>query len=129
MQEFLNLKNHTHVKNLGHTSEFHFGIYWWFSYFTPVYQKSCWYDLLLLRQHDRLKLVILGHFSHLYPLKNQKNQNFEKMKSGTGDIIILHMCTENQDHMMYASWDMESDRIFYHFGLIFAFYSTNNPEN
>ena len=51
------------------------------------------------------------------------------MKSGTGDIIILHMCTENQDHMMYASWDMENDRIFYHFGLIFAFYSTNNPEN
>ena len=51
------------------------------------------------------------------------------MKSGTGDIIILHMCTENQDHMMYASWDMESDRTFYHFGLIFAFYSTNNPEN
>ena len=23
------LKNHTHVKKVGHTSEFLFGIYWW----------------------------------------------------------------------------------------------------
>ena len=44
----------------------------------------------------------------LPPPKNLKNQNFEKM-SKSGDII-LHMCTTNDDHMMYGSWDMEHDR-------------------
>ena len=26
------------------------------------------------------------------------------------DAIILHLCTKNHDHMMYACWDMECDR-------------------
>ena len=25
------------------------------------------------------------------------------------DIIILHTCTKNYDHMMYGSWDMVRD--------------------
>ena len=41
-------------------------------------------------------------FAHL-PLKNQKNQNFEKMKKLPEDIIILHKCTKNQDQMLYCS--------------------------
>ena len=28
------------------------------------------------------------------------------MKKTPGDIIILHMCTENYDEMMYGSWGM-----------------------
>ena len=28
------------------------------------------------------------------------------MKKTIEDIIILHMCTKNYDHMMYGSWDM-----------------------
>ena len=31
------------------------------------------------------------------------------MKKMPGDIIILHMCTKNYDHMMYGSWDMVRD--------------------
>ena len=34
---------------------------------------------------------------------NPKKQNFEKMKEETGDIIILHNCTINDNHMMYGS--------------------------
>ena len=34
---------------------------------------------------------------------NSKNQNFEKMKKTPGDIIILHKCTINNNHMMYGS--------------------------
>ena len=30
-----------------------------------------------------------------YPPYSPKNQNFEKMKKITGDIIILHICTKN----------------------------------
>ena len=39
-------------------------------------------------------------------LDNHENQNFERMKKTTGDII-WHMCIINEDHMMYGSWDME----------------------
>ena len=43
------------------------------------------------------------------------------MKKKPGDIIILHFCITNDDHMMYGFWDMEHDRqIFCHFGLFFA---------
>ena len=36
-----------------------------------------------------------------------ENQNFEKMKKTLEDIIILQMCTINDSHMIYDSWDME----------------------
>ena len=32
------------------------------------------------------------------------------MKKAPGDIIILHMCTKNYDHMMNGSLDMVCDR-------------------
>ena len=31
-------------------------------------------------------------------------------KKTLGHIILLHMCTINQDHLMYGSWDMEFNR-------------------
>ena len=31
------------------------------------------------------------------------------MKKALGDIIILHMCTINDNHLMYSSWNMEGD--------------------
>ena len=31
------------------------------------------------------------------------------MKKIPGDIILLHMCTTNYDHMMCSSWDMVHD--------------------
>ena len=34
---------------------------------------------------------------------NPKNLNFEKMKKTPGDIIILHRCSINDNHMMYGS--------------------------
>ena len=36
---------------------------------------------------------------------NPKNQNFEKIKKPPGDIIILHRCNINYNHMMYGSWN------------------------
>ena len=35
--------------------------------------------------------------------RNPENQNFEKMKKTPGDIIILHKCTVNDNHMIYGS--------------------------
>ena len=45
----------------------------------------------------------LGHFLSFYSPKNPKNQNFEKVKTIAGDIIILHMCSKNHNLMMYSS--------------------------
>ena len=53
------------------------------------------------------------------------------MKKMPGDIIILHMCTINDNHMMYGFWDMEHDEqnffvILKHFC---TFTPLNNPKN
>ena len=60
-------------------------------------------------EHDRQEFFHFGQFA-LLPCNNPKNQNFEKKKKTPRDIIILHMCTINDSHMMYGSWDMECNR-------------------
>ena len=69
------------------------------------------YDVWFLRYGAwQTKLfVFLDRFLPFYPSSNPKNQNFEKMKNKSGDIIILHMCTISDNHIMYGSWDMECD--------------------
>ena len=52
----------------------------------------------ILSMTDRIFLSFWTIFCPFTP----KNQNFEKMKR-TGDIIILHMHTKNNNHMMYSS--------------------------
>ena len=43
------------------------------------------------------------------------------MKKFAEDIIILHMCTKNHNHMMYGSWDIEHDgQIFLSCSTIFC---------
>ena len=46
-------------------------------------------------------------------------QTFEKMKKLSGDTNTLNICTNNCDHMMYASWVMKWDT-FCHFRPFFA---------
>ena len=65
-------------------------------------------------------------FTPLFPLppNNPENQNFEKMKKTPGDIIILHKCTINDNHMIYGSWDMKFTRqnVFVILGHFLPFY-------
>ena len=42
-------------------------------------------------------------FALLPPPNNLKNENFQKMKKTPTDITILHMCTINDNHIMYGS--------------------------
>ena len=53
------------------------------------------------------------------------------MKKLPKDIILLHMCTINDSHMRYGSWDMESNKhnFFVILGHFFPSYPTNNPKN
>ena len=50
-----------------------------------------------------------GPFFALFLINNLKNQNFKKMKKVLGDIIILHKCTKNHDHILYCPWNIACD--------------------
>ena len=77
------------------------------------FYKHKWqsYDVWFLRYGVQWTefFVILDHFLPFYPPNNPKNQNFEKMKKPPGDIIILHRCTINDNHMMYGSSGTKRD--------------------
>ena len=63
------------------------------------------------------------------PVTTWKIKILKKWKNG--DIVILHMCTINDNHMMYSSWDMKCEG--QNFSVILErflpFYSHNNPKN
>ena len=46
---------------------------------------------------DVTVIFIFGYFLPFYPSNTLKNQNFKRMKKAPGDIIILHMCTKDDD--------------------------------
>ena len=50
-----------------------------------------------------LFFVILDHFLLFYLPNSPKYQTFQKMKKTPRDIIILHICTINGNHMIYGS--------------------------
>ena len=59
------------------------------------------YDSWYMERDSRM-LCHFGPFLPFCPTNNPKNQNFEKMKKRPGDIIILYLRTENDDHMVYG---------------------------
>ena len=52
--------------------------------------------------------------------KPEKSEIWKHETKIDGDIIILHMCTKNQNNMRYSSWDTEWDIIFGNFRPFFA---------
>ena len=52
----------------------------------------------------------------------QKIEILKNWKKTPGDIIILHKCTKNHDHMLYCSWDMVHNRCncYFSFWAIFC---------
>ena len=105
-----------------------------YHYFTPVNQKSwlCSQEKNLQFLRYRVWRTEIGNFWSIFALllpwklkkskfwkdnflsfwvifcpSTPENQNFEKLKKTTWDVIILHMSTINDNHMMYGSWNME----------------------
>ena len=95
----LQRKNHTHVKKVGHTSEFPFGIYWWtlknskyqnfedmrkncqrFHHSTHVYQKPQSYEAHGVRQFF---FCHFGLFVALYTPQEPRNSKFQKNEKST----------------------------------------------
>ena len=58
----------------------------------------------------RIFLSFWAIFLPFQPPDNLENQNFEIEKKTSRYIIILHICTINDNHMVYGSWDMECTR-------------------
>ena len=88
------------------------------------------YDVWFLRHRVKQTELfdILDHFLPFYSLKTQKIKILKNMEKLPGDIIILHMCNINDNHIMYRSWDTKCVRQnFYHLGPFFHFYPTNPP--
>ena len=76
--------------------------------------------------------TIFCPFTPLPPPRHNKPKykNFKKtMKKTSGDIIILHKCTTNHDHMCYTGpeiWHVAHVIVIFHFGLFLPFYPSNN---
>ena len=62
-------------------------------FYTCVPKTTIIWDTVTETRSERLKFfVILGHVCHL----------------ASGYVIILHICTKNHNHMMYAFWDISA---------------------
>ena len=83
---------------------------WRYNHFTHVYQKQQSYEVRFLKYGVRGQnfLSFCAIFCPFTPLTTQKIKILKKWKKQLE--IILHICTKNLDHMMYASWDMESNK-------------------
>ena len=108
--------------------------------FTHVYQKPQWCTVPEIQSQNEFFLSFWAIFcpftpnlprppsppSHNYP----ENQNLEKMKKASGDVIILNLSNNKQNHMMYAYSDMECNRQFFVIlGHLLLFYPNTEPEN
>ena len=73
----------------------------------------------------RNSFVILGYFLP-FTLLTPWKMKISKMKKKLGDIIILHKCTKNHDHLLYCSRDTVHVRCncYFHIGLSDIFPST-----
>ena len=57
-----------------------------------------------------------------FTLITARKMKIKKKKKIPGDIIILHKCTKNHDHMLYCSWDVARDtcNCYFSFWAIFT---------
>ena len=94
---------------------------WRHHHYTHVDQKPQSYEVQFLGHGVRQFLLSFWAIFNPHPpprldpplqRKNPENQNFEKMKKASGDVIISNLNLRNKKHnkMMYAYSDMECNR-------------------
>ena len=82
-----------------------------------------------------MDVIVVSHFGHFLPLLlrwQPKKWKFQTMKKTPGDIIILHKCTKNHDHMLCYPWDMAHGTCnccFLFWAIFFPFTPLTAPKN
>ena len=86
---------------------------------TPGWQKPQPHITHLWQKPQSYEVRLDKSFCHFEPFfailptsqpgKSKFRKN-KKIKKTSGDVIVLHMCTKNKNHVTYASWDMKLDR-------------------
>ena len=89
-----------------------------------VHEIWCMTDVIIF--HFGPFFALLPPFFHFFKIKILK-----KWKETPRDIIILHKCTKNHDHMLYYLWDMACDRCncYFSFWAILYPFTPNRPKN
>ena len=62
-----------------------------------------------MKQDGQNVLSFWTVFCPFNPLTTRKIKILKKWEKTQENIIILHMCTINDNHIMYGSWDMKQD--------------------
>ena len=75
-----------------------------------------------IRRNRQKLLSFWVLFCRFLPLTNQKIKILKKWKKTPRDIIILHLSTTNDNHIMYGFWDMKFIR-----QNLFSFWTTFCP--
>ena len=83
---------------------------WRYYPFTHMYNK---WRFLRYKVRPTEFLPFWAIFCPFTPLKTRKIKIIKNMKNPPGYIIILHLSTTNDNHMMHTSWDMKRDRQFF----------------
>ena len=84
---------------------------WRYYHFTQVYHKWQLYDVRFLRSGMQQNfLSFWAIFLPFYSPSNPENRDFAKIKNTPGDIVILHMCTFRDDHIINGFSNMECNR-------------------
>ena len=80
-----------------------------YTYMCSINEDHMIYGSWNTRCHRQKCLSFWVIFYPFGPLTTQKIKIL-KLEIALGDIIILHTCTINDNHLMYGSWDTESNR-------------------
>ena len=79
-----------------------------YTYMYSINEHHMIYGFWNLRCDRQKVLSFWVIFCPFSPLTTQKIKIL-KLKKAPGDIIILHICTIHDNHMMYVSWEMERE--------------------
>ena len=107
-------------------------ICWRYHHFTHVHQKSQSYDCTVPEIRCKTGRIFLWFWAIFCPISCLTTPKIKilKLKKTPGYIIILHICTINDNHMMYGSRDMERNRQnFLSFWTIFCSFASMDQED
>ena len=101
---------------------------WIYYPFTHVYHKWKSYDAWLLKYKARQTVFChFGPFFDLWTSQELEKSKFWEIKKAPGHIIILHLCTTNDNQMMYGPEIWRATDKFLSFWFIFCPFTSPLP--